>query len=53
VAAAKSRLLRARVELRRRMMRHCTRIGPSSLMALSCSPSDRVFHLMASREGTP
>jgi RNA polymerase sigma-70 factor (ECF subfamily) len=33
VAAAKSRLLRARAELRSRMKRHCGRIGPAALMA--------------------
>jgi RNA polymerase sigma-70 factor (ECF subfamily) len=49
VAAAKSRLLRARVELRRRMMRHCTRTGASTLMMRSAVPPVRVFHLMASR----
>lgn len=33
VAAAKSRLLRARSELRNRMVRHCGRAGPAVLMA--------------------
>jgi RNA polymerase sigma-70 factor (ECF subfamily) len=33
VAAAKSRLLRARVELRKRMERHCARSGARSLMS--------------------
>jgi RNA polymerase sigma-70 factor (ECF subfamily) len=33
VAAAKSRLLRARAELRRRMMRHAASIGPATLTA--------------------
>ncbi|MFL6450483.1 MAG: RNA polymerase sigma factor [Bryobacteraceae bacterium] len=32
VAAAKSRLLRARSELRSRMTRHCSRSGPAALM---------------------
>lgn len=32
VAAAKSRLLRARAELRTRLQRHCPRLGPASLM---------------------
>ena len=49
VAASNSRLLRARVELRRRMMRHCTRSGPSTLITRSAVPSLRVFHLTASR----
>jgi RNA polymerase sigma-70 factor, ECF subfamily len=33
VAAAKSRLLRARVELRRRMEKHQGRVGPATLLA--------------------
>jgi RNA polymerase sigma-70 factor (ECF subfamily) len=33
VAAAKSRLLRARAELRSRMRRHCGDIGPATLMS--------------------
>jgi RNA polymerase sigma-70 factor (ECF subfamily) len=33
VAAAKSRLLRARVELRSRMGRHCGELGPTTLLA--------------------
>jgi len=33
VAAAKSRLLRARLELRQRMARHCSSAGPAVLMA--------------------
>jgi RNA polymerase sigma-70 factor, ECF subfamily len=33
VAAAKSRLLRARLELRERMGKHCGRLGPATLLA--------------------
>lgn len=33
VAAAKSRLLRARLELRERLRRHCGRLGPATLTA--------------------
>jgi RNA polymerase sigma-70 factor (ECF subfamily) len=33
LAAAKSRLLRARLELRRRMRRHCGEVGPATLTA--------------------
>ena len=44
VAAVKSRLLRARAELRRRMLRHCTRTGPWTLMTTVAVPADRVFH---------
>jgi RNA polymerase sigma-70 factor (ECF subfamily) len=33
VAAAKSRLLRARLELRNRLTRHCGRLGPATLTA--------------------
>jgi RNA polymerase sigma-70 factor (ECF subfamily) len=47
VAAAKSRLLRARVELRQRMLRHCTRTGPWNLMTRVAAPPDRVFHQYA------
>jgi RNA polymerase sigma-70 factor (ECF subfamily) len=45
VAAAKSRLLRARLELRRRMERHCTRIGPRSL---TTAPASRLERALAS-----
>ncbi len=44
VAAVKSRLLRARAELRRRMLRHCTRTGPWPLMTSVAAPPGRVFH---------
>jgi RNA polymerase sigma-70 factor, ECF subfamily len=44
VAAVKSRLLRARAELRQRMLRHCTRTGPWSLMTTVAAPAGRVFH---------
>ncbi len=44
VAAVKSRLLRARAELRRRMLRHCTRTGPWNLMTNVAVPANRVFH---------
>ncbi len=33
VAAAKSRLLRARLELRQRLEKHCGRLGPATLLA--------------------
>jgi RNA polymerase sigma-70 factor (ECF subfamily) len=33
VAAAKSRLLRARIELKNRLKKHCGRLGPRTLMA--------------------
>jgi RNA polymerase sigma-70 factor (ECF subfamily) len=49
VAAAKSRLLRARTELRQRMLRHCTRTGPWALMTLVAAPPERVFHQQAQR----
>jgi RNA polymerase sigma-70 factor (ECF subfamily) len=44
VAAAKSRLLRARMELRHRMLRHCGRTGVWTLMANVAAPPHRVFH---------
>jgi RNA polymerase sigma-70 factor (ECF subfamily) len=44
VAAVKSRLLRARAELRQRMRRHCTQTGPWALMTSVAAPPDRVFH---------
>jgi len=44
VPAAKSRLLRARGELRQRMLRHCTLTGPWALMTRIAVPPDRVFH---------
>jgi len=44
VAAVKSRLLRARAELRQRMLRHCTRTGPWALMTSVAAPAGRVFH---------
>jgi RNA polymerase sigma-70 factor, ECF subfamily len=44
VPAAKSRLLRARFELRERMLRHCGRTGAWSLMAGAAAPPERVFH---------
>jgi RNA polymerase sigma-70 factor (ECF subfamily) len=49
VPAAKSRLLRARAELRQRMLRHCTRTGPWTLMARVAAPPERVFHQQAHR----
>jgi RNA polymerase sigma-70 factor (ECF subfamily) len=33
VAAAKSRLLRARAELRLRLKKHCGNVGPATLIA--------------------
>jgi RNA polymerase sigma-70 factor (ECF subfamily) len=50
VAAVKSRLLRARAELRRRMLRHCTRTGPWTLMTNVAVPPERVFHHNASKQ---
>jgi RNA polymerase sigma-70 factor, ECF subfamily len=47
VAAVKSRLLRARGELRSRMLRHCTRTGPWALMTSVAAPPQRVFHQQA------
>jgi RNA polymerase sigma-70 factor (ECF subfamily) len=44
VAAAKSRLLRARTELRLRMLRHCGKTGARSLMAETSIRKQRVFH---------
>jgi RNA polymerase sigma-70 factor (ECF subfamily) len=44
VDAVKSRLLRARAELRRRMLRHCTRTGPWTLLTGVAVPAGRVFH---------
>jgi RNA polymerase sigma-70 factor (ECF subfamily) len=44
VAAAKSRLQRARSELRKRMLRHCTSTGPSTLLTPMAAPLDAVFH---------
>jgi len=49
VPAAKSRLLRARAELRQRMLRHCTRTGPWTLMTLVAAPPARVFHQQGHR----
>ena len=49
VAAVKSRLLRARAELRQRMLRHCTRTGPWPLMVNVAAPPDRVFHQQATK----
>jgi RNA polymerase sigma-70 factor, ECF subfamily len=44
VPAAKSRLLRARAELRNRMLRHCPGTGPWTLMTRVAAPPERVFH---------
>jgi RNA polymerase sigma-70 factor, ECF subfamily len=44
VAAAKSRLLRGRLELRERMSRHCGKTGAWSLMTGVAAPPERVFH---------
>jgi RNA polymerase sigma-70 factor (ECF subfamily) len=49
VPAAKSRLLRARAELRQRMLRHCTRTGSWTLMTCVAAPADRVFHQQSQR----
>jgi RNA polymerase sigma-70 factor, ECF subfamily len=48
VAAAKSRLARARVELKQRMMRHCGKSGAWTLMSGTAAPAERVFHRTAS-----
>jgi len=42
VSAAKSRLVRARTELRCRMIRHCNRINYSSALSRSAAPLNRV-----------
>jgi RNA polymerase sigma-70 factor, ECF subfamily len=47
LAAAKSRLLRARLELRRRMLPHCSPTGAWTLMTRMAAPPDRVFHQRA------
>jgi RNA polymerase sigma-70 factor (ECF subfamily) len=44
VAAAKARLLRARKELRRRMLKHSSTTGASNLMTRVAAPPARVFH---------
>jgi RNA polymerase sigma-70 factor, ECF subfamily len=44
VAAAKSRLQRARAELRQRMLRHCARTGAWPLLTQMACPPERVFH---------
>ena len=41
--AVKSRLMRARSELRKRMLRHCTRTGSWALMTSVAAPAERVF----------
>jgi DNA-directed RNA polymerase specialized sigma24 family protein len=43
VAAAKSRLLRARIKLRQRMLRHCGRSGAHSLLRESPSRADKAL----------
>jgi RNA polymerase sigma-70 factor (ECF subfamily) len=48
VLAAKSRLLRARGELRERMKRHCGRTGAWTLMATSATPPRKAFHCWSS-----
>jgi RNA polymerase sigma-70 factor (ECF subfamily) len=47
VAAAKSRLLRARIELRNRMARHCGKTGAWILMSGPAAPPAKVFHRYA------
>jgi RNA polymerase sigma-70 factor (ECF subfamily) len=49
VPAAKSRLLRARNELKQRMMRHCAETGAWTLLARTAVPPERVFHQHARR----
>jgi RNA polymerase sigma-70 factor, ECF subfamily len=45
VSAAKSRLLRARIELRQRVLRHCGASGHGSLTARAAAPPERLRHL--------
>ena len=49
VPAAKSRLLRARTELRSRLMRHATKSGNQSPLSRSAAPLNRVAHHRAMR----
>jgi hypothetical protein len=49
VPAAKSRLLRARTELRSRMMRHAEKTGRLSPLSRSAAPLGRVAHHRAVR----
>jgi RNA polymerase sigma-70 factor (ECF subfamily) len=49
VAAAKSRLLRARTELRSRLMRHAGKSGSHSPMSRAAAPINRVAHHRAMR----
>ena len=49
VPAAKSRLLRARTELRSRLMRHTTKAGNNSPLSRSAAPLNRVAHHRAMR----
>lgn len=49
VPAAKSRLLRARTELRSRMMRHAERRGMQNPLSRTAAPIDRVSHHRAMR----
>jgi len=49
VPAAKSRLLRARNELKQRMMRHCPQTGAGMLLARTAVPPERIFHQHSSR----
>lgn len=44
VSAAKSRLVRARNELKSRMSRHCERINPSTALSKSAAPLSKVGH---------
>jgi RNA polymerase sigma-70 factor, ECF subfamily len=45
VSAAKSRLLRARIELRQRVLRHCGASGHLSLTARASAPPERLRYL--------
>jgi RNA polymerase sigma-70 factor (ECF subfamily) len=45
VSAAKSRLLRARIELRERVLRHCGASGHWSLTSRPAAPPERLRHL--------
>ena len=45
ISAAKSRLLRARIELRQRVLRHCGASGHLSLTARGIAPAERLRYL--------
>ncbi len=49
IPAVKSRLVRARAELRSRLMCRCATIGPFSTLSTSAAPFDRVAHHTATQ----